>query len=335
MTYGTNTTNQTKVTGQNFSFNATGLLPNTLYHYRAYANNSVDYSLGADKTFTTLLAIPTVVTNEATGIMQNNATLQGTLTASGGENCTVRFEYGLNTSYGTNTTNQTKAAGQNFSFNATGLLTDTMYHYRAYANNTYGNSTGVDKTFTTAGNNPPNTPTDLGSIARQIAPSVTIYANATDPDNDAITIYFYNNATKAEIGHASGASGSNLSVSWTGFSQGTYYSFYARANDSRVWSANSSVCNFTTNSPPIITGLMTENQTDPNRITNFIPYFNWTYSDNNSDAQQKYQIKVGTTQNGSNLWDSGNVTSASNNVKYNGTALIRGTLYCVIVRAYD
>ena len=184
-------------------------------------------------------------------------------------------------------------------------------------------------------NSPPNTPTGLGPTTRQIAPSVTIYATATDPNGDAITMYFYNNATQTEIGHASGASGSNISVTWSGLSQGTSYSFYAVAFDSQAWSANSSVCTFTTNAPPTITGLMTENLTDPNRITSFIPYFNWTYTDNNSDTQVAYQIQVGTTQNGSNLWDSGNVTSSSTNVKYNGTSLSRSTLYYVRIRGYD
>jgi hypothetical protein len=80
---------------------------------------------------------------------------------------------------------------------------------------------------------------------------------------------------------------------------------------------------------------MTENQTDPNRITNFMPYFNWTYADNDADTQIAYQIQVGTTQNGSNLWDSGNITSANNFAIYNGTSLSRGTLYYVRLRAYD
>ena len=184
-------------------------------------------------------------------------------------------------------------------------------------------------------NTAPGTPTILGPTTRQVAPTVTIYATATDPEGDAITMYFYNNATQAEIGHQAGASGSNISISWSGLSQGTSYSFYTAAFDSQAWSANSTVCTFTANAPPAITGLMTENLTDPNRITSFIPYFNWTYTDNNSDTQAAYQIQVGTTQNGSNLWDSGNVTSASNNVKYNGTSLSRSTLYYVRIRAYD
>ena len=50
--------------------------------------------------FTVSAGSPTVTTNAATGVTATNATLQGTLTDNGGENCTVGFEYGLTTSYG-------------------------------------------------------------------------------------------------------------------------------------------------------------------------------------------------------------------------------------------
>ena len=48
---------------------------------------------------------PTVTTNAATGIEETNATLRGTLTADGGLNCSVGFNYGTTTSYGTNVNN--------------------------------------------------------------------------------------------------------------------------------------------------------------------------------------------------------------------------------------
>ena len=140
-------------TGYAFSFNSTGLTPLTTYHYRAYAINSAGKSVGDDKTFTTTLTTPIVTTNSATGIASTNATLQGILTQDGGESCTVRFEYGLNVTYGTNSTNQIASAGSAFSFNATGLIPLTIYHYRTYANNSAGGSLGDDKNFTTL--NPP------------------------------------------------------------------------------------------------------------------------------------------------------------------------------------
>jgi hypothetical protein len=44
---------------------------------------------------------PTVVTNASTGVEETNATLHGFLVDNGGENCTVGFDYGLTTGYGT------------------------------------------------------------------------------------------------------------------------------------------------------------------------------------------------------------------------------------------
>jgi hypothetical protein len=90
----------------------------------------------------TLAVAPTVTTNDATGVEETNATLRGTLTNDGGEVCTVRFEYGLTTIYGTNTTNQTKTIGQTFTKN---ISTKTLCDYyntgdvshHAFFNNTY------------------------------------------------------------------------------------------------------------------------------------------------------------------------------------------------------
>ncbi len=59
-----------------FTSSVTGLLPNTLYHVRAYAINSVDTAYGADSTFTTLC--DTVI-----------VTVAGTTTINYGQNTTI------------------------------------------------------------------------------------------------------------------------------------------------------------------------------------------------------------------------------------------------------
>lgn len=184
-------------------------------------------------------------------------------------------------------------------------------------------------------NNPPNTPTSLGPTTRQMAPTVTIYAAATDVDDTTITMYFYDNLTGAEIGNKSGASGSNISINWSGLSRGRNYSFYARANDSEAWSINSTVCTFSTNSRIAVKSMLINNQSDPTKLINFTPYISWSTSDGDGDTQSKYQVIVGTSENTSNMWDSGNITSANNYVIYAGSALSRSTKYYVTVRVYD
>ncbi|GAI96386.1 unnamed protein product, partial [marine sediment metagenome] len=71
-----------------------GLDPNKTYHFRAQARNSAGTVNGADRTFTTLVAIPTVTTGEATGRGAIAATLNGTLDDDGGEVCECGFEWG-------------------------------------------------------------------------------------------------------------------------------------------------------------------------------------------------------------------------------------------------
>lgn len=156
--YGTNTSNQSKSIYEDFTASLTGLDPGTRYYYKAYGNNTAGSDLGDEEYFDTdpILA-PTVTTNDETGSEETNTTLHGTLTADGGENCTVRFQYGLTTGYGTNTSNQTKATGNTFQIDVTGLAAGTVYHYRAVAINTAGKGVGVDKTFLTK----PNAPTGL------------------------------------------------------------------------------------------------------------------------------------------------------------------------------
>ncbi|MBA7635142.1 hypothetical protein ES703_42743 [subsurface metagenome] len=101
--YGETTPPQSKTTGQDFSQAISGLSPGTTYHFRAFATNSAGTSYGDDRSFTTLVAIPTVTTEPATDVVQKLATLSGTLDSDGGEDCQVRFQYGLTDAYGTDT----------------------------------------------------------------------------------------------------------------------------------------------------------------------------------------------------------------------------------------
>lgn len=104
---------------------------------------------------------PTVITNDSTGVEETNATLKGYLQDDGMESNIVRFEYGTTTDYGTNTSNQTKSTGQTFTANISNLTRGQLYHFRTYANNTVGSSTGSDKTFLTK----PNSPSGLMATA--------------------------------------------------------------------------------------------------------------------------------------------------------------------------
>ena len=81
-----------------------------------------------------------------------SATLTGEITDDGGDpNLTVWFQYGKTTSYGSETSHQSKTGTGEFNATVSGLENCTTYHYRAAAKHQDFNDTmyGQDKTFTT------------------------------------------------------------------------------------------------------------------------------------------------------------------------------------------
>ena len=157
--YGTNvpgvplTVSGTTVTTVNASL--TGLLPNTLYHYRINGVNVAGTANGTDMTFTTSQVPPTVTTNAATGVTASTATMNGTVNANN-LSTTVSFDYGLTVAYGSNMSatpaTVTGSANTNVSASLTGLTANTTYHYRVKGVNASGTTNGLDMTFFTACN---------------------------------------------------------------------------------------------------------------------------------------------------------------------------------------
>ena len=137
----------------NFTSSITGLQPDKIYYYRAYASNNVGTAYGEELNFSTLCAEPSATTNDATNIVDIAATFNGTVNANG-SSTTVTFEFGTSTSYG-NTTEAiqspvTGIGNTSISAAGTGLTSHTVYHYRLKAVNCGGIIYGEDKTFTTS-----------------------------------------------------------------------------------------------------------------------------------------------------------------------------------------
>ncbi len=152
--YGLTTAPQSKSgnTYRSVSANISGLTASTTYHFRIVATNSSGTRYGSDRTFTTLSATgaPVVITNEATNIATNLATLNGSIDPHG-LTTTVYFQYGTTTSYGHTSASQSKTGNvyQNVSANISGLTAITTYHFRIVGTNNGGTTYGSDKTFTT------------------------------------------------------------------------------------------------------------------------------------------------------------------------------------------
>jgi hypothetical protein len=99
----------------------------------------------------TVIDLPALTTSPATSVVRDAATLNGEITDNGGANVTERgFEYGLDTSYGLITSENSGPYGENiYSANVTSLDCESTYHYRSYAVNSAGTGYGSDVEFTT------------------------------------------------------------------------------------------------------------------------------------------------------------------------------------------
>lgn len=102
-------------------------------------------------TYTLPVVSPTVSTLSPTPVRETSATLRGYLDDDGNEACSVRFQYGTTTAYGSSTAwDAGYVAGASFSETIYGLVAGTTYHYRAQAVNGEGTvSSGSDETFVT------------------------------------------------------------------------------------------------------------------------------------------------------------------------------------------
>ena len=129
----------------------TGLIPNAVYHVRAYAINGMGTGYGENQTFTSLSIPPTVATHSAESITESTATLTGTVNPNG-TNADYYFEYGIDQYYGYITANTNMGSGRTdmiVGADIGDLNDDTTYHYRIIGTNQSGSSYGEDSIFTT------------------------------------------------------------------------------------------------------------------------------------------------------------------------------------------
>jgi len=135
----------------------TGLIPNTLYHFRIAGTSTGGSANGSDLTFTTSAIPPTVVTDPATNIGVSSAQLNGTVTANYA-NTAVSFDWGTTTAYGTNVAATPASVTGNTAMtvlaNITGLTTGQTYHFRCIGVNAGGTSNGLDQSFVAGCQNP-------------------------------------------------------------------------------------------------------------------------------------------------------------------------------------
>jgi len=137
-------------------FNAvlTGLQPNVVYHFRAYAINSTGVAYGEDMTFTIIPEAPVIKTLNISEITSMSALSGGDITSGGGAPITLRGIIWSTSGDPAGDPNATIVSNDGsgvgyFPSKMEHLLGNTTYYVRAYAVNRYGKAYGDLKIFTT------------------------------------------------------------------------------------------------------------------------------------------------------------------------------------------
>jgi phosphodiesterase/alkaline phosphatase D-like protein len=199
--------------GTPLSFDASGLLTGTTYHYRVVATNSKGTSTGNDQTFTTVDAVAFLTTEPATDLTGTSATLNGTWTGEGVDT-TCHFEWGYNTLYGNTTPDVGEGSGsgpQSASVQLTGLSPVTTFHYRIVCSNSFGTTEANDRSLKTLA---------LPAVAVQppsdyLTDGVTLHGTV-GPREGGNTTYHYEYGTTEAYGESTPESAS------VGSDNGTY-----------------------------------------------------------------------------------------------------------------
>lgn len=129
-----------------FISNLTGLAGFTTYYVRSYATNSIGTAYGAQISFTTLRALPTLATVTATSITGATAISGGSMTWNGGGYSNYQdygVEYSTSATFTTSTKVPTSSTNGAVNIavpigpwvtNITGLSSNTTYYIRSYLN---------------------------------------------------------------------------------------------------------------------------------------------------------------------------------------------------------
>ena len=134
-----------------FSNTIPGLLPSTLYYFRAYAINSLGTAYGNGVTETMLSALPTLTTTAVSATTTTTATSGGNITYEGISSVTARGLCWSTTQNPTTAYSKTVdgSGTGSFSSSVTGLIPGTTYYIRAYATNGTGTAYGTEITVLT------------------------------------------------------------------------------------------------------------------------------------------------------------------------------------------
>lgn len=177
---------------------------NTAYHFRIAANNGTGGDQqGADQTFATPTAVPSLSTDPAANVTGESAELNGSYTGLGpSTDVHYFFEYGTDLTYGHKAPVSPADAGslsgpqQVAPVLIKGLEQGTVYHYRIVASDSFGTTTGPDRTLTTL-----QQPSIVGFSSSNVAAESADLDAQIDP-NGQDTSYHFEYGTTASYGQS-------------------------------------------------------------------------------------------------------------------------------------
>jgi uncharacterized protein (TIGR02145 family) len=311
----------------------TGLTPNTIYHYRVKAVSCGGTVYGDDLTLTTSCIVPTATTNAASGITSTTTTLNASINANYAST-TVTFQYGLTTSYGsTATATQSPVTGSTatlVSAAVSGLIPNTLYHFRVVGVNCGGTTNGSDLTFTTLCAAPV-----ASAIAATAIGSTTATLNGNvNANNGSTTVTFeyglttgYGYSVAATPGTVTGTSGTSVSASITSLTSNTLYNYRVKTVNCGGTTYSSNLTFTTACIAPIATSSAATGITTTGATFNGIV--------NAKSASTTVTFEYGTTTGyGSSITATPSPLSGTSNTSVSATpVLIQGTTYNYRVKA--
>jgi hypothetical protein len=270
-------------------------------------------------TFTTSAQAPTATTQAATSITSSSAQLNSYVNPNG-SSTTIYFQYGLTTSYGSNTIsgNIGTTAG-NYGTTVSGLTPNTTYHFRIVASNSGGYTYGSDMTFATSGQ-PPTAQTQAATLITANSAQLNSYV---DPNGFSTTIYFqygltasYGSTTiSGNIATAAGNYGTQASA----LSPNTTYHFRIVAYNSNGTNYGNDLTLTTTTQGPTVQTLAATT------VTTTSAQLNGSLNPNGLATTAYFQY--GTTASYGSTTPSGSFGITAQNIGYNVTGLAANTTY--------
>jgi uncharacterized protein (TIGR02145 family) len=208
-----------------------------VYNYTATGN---DYTKQFVLSNNSGPSAPTATTNPATNITSTSAILNGTVNANN-SSATVTFEYGLTSGYGSTMSGipntVTGNSNTSVSANISGLTTNTLYHFRVKAVNSYGTTYGSDLTFTTTGGG--SLPIATTNPATNIASTSATLNGTVNANNYSTTVTFeygltsgYGSTVPGTPNTVTGTTNTSVIANISGLTINTLYHFRVKAVNS-------------------------------------------------------------------------------------------------------